>query len=70
MWPGTSESGRSLLRESGGEKLSLERGDLSIDLGGGEVRVRGQELQLSAEEFDLLLFLIGHPTSIITPRLV
>jgi hypothetical protein len=37
MWPGTSESGRSLLRESGGEKLSLERGDLSIDLEGREV---------------------------------
>lgn len=68
MWPGTSESGRSLLRESAGEKSSLECGDLSIELESREVRVRGHELQLSAEEFDLLVFLVGHATGIITPQ--
>lgn len=46
----------------------LESGDFRLDLGTRQARVRGQELQLSDEEFELLVFLVGHPTSIITPH--
>ena len=46
----------------------IEKGDFRIDLGSRQASVRGQELRLSNEEFELLLFLLGHPTSIITPN--
>jgi two-component system, OmpR family, response regulator len=46
----------------------IDSGDFHIDLGTRQASVRGQELRLSDEEFDLLVFLIGHPTRIITPQ--
>ena len=46
----------------------IKTGDFQIDLGSRTVRVRDRELELSSEEFDLLLFLVGHPSSIITPH--
>jgi DNA-binding response OmpR family regulator len=46
----------------------IETDDFRIDLGARTVRVRDRELDLSSEEFDLLVFLVGHPNSIITPH--
>jgi len=68
-WLSASELAGMLSSESGREKAEIvESGDFRIDLASRQVRVRGQELQLSEEEFDLLVFLVGHPTSIITPH--
>lgn len=46
----------------------IKTGDFHIDLGARTARVRDRELDLSSEEFDLLVFLVGHPSSIITPH--
>jgi len=43
-------------------------GDFRIDLRTRQVSVRGQELRLKPEEFEMLVFMIGHPKSIITPQ--
>ena len=48
----------------------IDAGDFKIDLAGHRVSVRGQELQLRPEEFDVLVFLAGHPQSLVTPRTV
>jgi DNA-binding response OmpR family regulator len=44
----------------------IEAGDFRIDLRGRSVQLRGQNLQLTAAEFDLLVFLIRHPKKIIS----
>jgi DNA-binding response OmpR family regulator len=46
----------------------IKTGDFRIDLEARTVRVCDRELELSSEEFDLLVFLAGHPTSVITPH--
>ena len=46
----------------------IESGDFSINLIGRTVTLRGVPLDLSAEEFDVLVFLAGHPRNLITPR--
>jgi two-component system, OmpR family, KDP operon response regulator KdpE len=46
----------------------LTTGDFRIDLGSHRVLVRGQELRLDEEEFEMLVFLAGHHTNIITPQ--
>ena len=43
-------------------------GDFRLDLQAHHVTIRGQELQLTEEEFEMLVFMIGHPKSIITPQ--
>jgi DNA-binding response OmpR family regulator len=45
---------------SGGARV-LSAGDLEVDLAGHEARRHGQLLDLTAKEFDLLAFLMGHP---------
>jgi DNA-binding response OmpR family regulator len=69
-WLNTSELAGRFFSESKLENSReiMENGDLRIDLGTRQARVRGEELQLSEEEFELLVFLVGHPTSIITPH--
>lgn len=47
---------------------TLLAGDFSIDLRTRHTRVRGQELHLTGEEFELLVFLVGHRKNIITPH--
>jgi len=42
---------------------SIESGDFRIDL-------HGRELNLTSEEFDVLVFLANHPRSVITPHTV
>jgi DNA-binding response OmpR family regulator len=46
----------------------IESGDFRVDLSTRQASVRGQELRLSDEEFELLVFLMGHSTGIITPQ--
>jgi DNA-binding response OmpR family regulator len=48
----------------------MESGDFSIDLTRRTATLRGQPLQLTSEEFDILVFLVGHPKSFITPHTV
>jgi DNA-binding response OmpR family regulator len=46
----------------------IENGDFRVDLRSHKVTVRGQEAQLTSEEFDLLVFLAGHPRRMVMPR--
>lgn len=41
-------------------------GDFRIDLRSHRVLVKGHELRLDEEEFEMLMFLTGHPTNIVT----
>jgi two-component system KDP operon response regulator KdpE len=43
-------------------------GDFKIDLDERLVTLRDQELRLSSEEFDTLVFLASHPRSLVTPQ--
>lgn len=52
---------------AGGERV-VTTGDFRLDLGSHHVTVRGQELRLDEEEFEMLVFLAGHHTNIITPQ--
>ena len=47
---------------------AIEAGDFSIDLATRSVMVRGQELQLTSAEFEMLVFLTGHHKSVVTPN--
>jgi len=49
------------------EVAVIETGDFRIDLSRRSVTLRGRELRLSAEEFDLLVFLTSHPKKMVTP---
>lgn len=46
----------------------IQTGDFRIDLGTHEVMVRDQVVKLDSEEFDMLVFLTGHPRRVVTPR--
>lgn len=46
----------------------IENGDFRIDLRSHKVTVRGKETQLTSEEFDVLVFLAGHPRRVVTPH--
>ena len=57
------------LRESGdtsSESRFIEAGDFRIDLQARRVFLRGHEIELTAAEFDLLLFLNTHRKKIVT----
>jgi len=46
----------------------IANGDFRIDLQSHKVTVRGQDACLTSEEFDLLVFLVGHPRRVVTSR--
>ena len=48
----------------------IESGDFTIDVSHQTVSLRGENLELSSEEFDVFLFLVNHPQRLITPRTV
>lgn len=53
---------RALLRRTkGSEEKTIERGDLEIDPGRREVRVKGEAVEITTLEFDLIYFLAGRP---------
>ncbi|HXZ78391.1 MAG TPA: winged helix-turn-helix domain-containing protein [Terriglobales bacterium] len=45
----------------------IDVGDFHIDLSARTATVRGRELRLTPEEFDLLMFLTSHPKKLVTP---
>jgi len=59
-------------RDTAEESVSLtgmiESGDFKIDLAERTVTLRRQELRLTSEEFDVLVFLAGHPRRLVTPH--
>jgi two-component system, OmpR family, KDP operon response regulator KdpE len=61
-------------RETAEQSVSLtgmiESGDFKIDLAARTVTLRGENLSLTAEEFDVLVFLAGHPQRLVTPHTV
>ena len=65
-----STSGPDTAGQSVSSAGVIDSGDFKIDLAGHRVSVRGQEVQLSPEEFDVLVFLAGHPQRLVTPRTV
>ena len=48
----------------------IESGDFTIDVSRQTVSLRGENLELSSEEFDVFLFLMNHPQRLITPQTV
>lgn len=56
---------RAVLRWGSGQEWSskgvLRGGNLAVDLGAHEVRLRGGLVRLTPREYDLLVFLMGHP---------
>jgi two-component system, OmpR family, KDP operon response regulator KdpE len=48
----------------------MEAGDFRVEVAERVVTLPGEELTLTAEEFDVLLYLIGHPQRCVTPRTV
>jgi two-component system, OmpR family, KDP operon response regulator KdpE len=59
-------------RETAEQSVSLtgmiESGDFKIDLAARTVTLRSENLLLTAQEFDVLLFLAGHPQRMVTPH--
>jgi DNA-binding response OmpR family regulator len=55
-------------REDAAEQDALVAGDSRLDLRTRRATVRGQELLLTPEEFEMLVFLTGRRTSVITPH--
>ena len=49
-----------------GESKQMKHGDLEIDAGRREARVRGEEVQLAPKEFDLLWELLDHRGLVLT----
>src|SRR5271170_7025708 len=43
-------------------------GDFRIDLRSRRASVKGRELPLDEAEFEVLMFLTGHPTNVVTPH--
>jgi DNA-binding response OmpR family regulator len=48
----------------------IESGDFKIDLAERTVTLRGQELRLISEQFDVLVFLASHPQRLVKPRTI
>jgi DNA-binding response OmpR family regulator len=61
-------SGHNQGNNAGGSARVLETGDFRIDLSTRAVTVRGQQVELTVPEFDLLLFLTTHAKKLVTPR--
>src|ERR1700747_3094238 len=46
----------------------IEAGDFLIDVPARKATLRGRELDLTSAEFEVLVFLAGHPKSLVTPH--
>ena len=62
------ELGKGVSANADSDESVVTAGDFRIDLRSHRVLVRGQELRLDEDEFEMLMFLSGHPTNIVTPR--
>ena len=65
---GDRASGLSAGSQEFPSRDSIEFGDFRIDLQNRTVTLRGEKLDLTSQEFDVLLFLISHPRRVITPQ--
>ena len=65
---GRAEAPSHRLNRSGSANEVIESGDFRIDLAARSATLRGQELRLTCEEFDVLVFLTNHPQRLITPH--
>jgi two-component system, OmpR family, KDP operon response regulator KdpE len=67
-----AKNNRSPGREVAAQSVALtgmiESGDFKIDLASRKVTLRGEDLSLTSEEFDVLVFLAGHPQRLVTPH--
>jgi two-component system, OmpR family, response regulator VicR len=54
------------LDRSGIEEATLSQGDLMADLSARTVRVGGRPINLQPREFDLLIYLMRHPSAVLT----
>lgn len=59
---------RKTAEKSVGPTGTIESGDFKIDLAGRTVTLHGEGLMLTSEEFDVLVFLVGHPRRLVTPN--
>jgi two-component system, OmpR family, KDP operon response regulator KdpE len=57
-------------RPAAAEEASIEVGPLRIDLARRTVEMRGQSVDLTAREFDLLAFLARHAGKVLTHRMI
>jgi DNA-binding response OmpR family regulator len=48
----------------------IDSGDFKIDVGGRTLSLCGEEMELSSEEFEVLVYLINHPQRLITANTV
>jgi len=60
--------GRKVAEHSVALTGMIESGDFKIDLATRKVTVRREDLSLTSEEFDVLVFLAGHPQRLVTPH--
>jgi DNA-binding response OmpR family regulator len=65
-----SKSERVVAEEEVSVAQVIESGAFKIDLSRRIASLGEQELQLTSEEFDVLVFLSGHPQNLITPNTV
>ncbi len=54
----------------GADPATIQAGDFCIDCSSHTVTLRGHEVLLSAEEFELLVYLVSHPKKLVTPSTV
>ena len=54
--------------DTGSADEMLEIGDFRIDTRGHRVTLRGEPLELTGEEFDVLVFLTTNPQRVVTPQ--
>jgi two-component system KDP operon response regulator KdpE len=57
---------RRTSEHSAKESSVIERGDFLIDPSAHKVSVKGREIHLTPKEFDLLLYLVQHPGTVVT----
>jgi len=53
-----------------GEMTAMATGDFHVDPEARRVIVRGQEIHLTPKEYDLLIYLISHPSKVLTHRVL
>jgi len=54
--------------ETRNDREKLNAGDFSVDLTQRRVKIRNHEIHLTADEFELLVFLLKHPKKVVTSQ--
>ena len=64
----TTAKNEKIAQEQNSVAQVIESGDFKIDLSRRLATLAGHPLQLTSEEFDVLVFLAGHPQRLVTPN--